>query len=100
MKKHILFLISLLFVTPVIKAQVLYSEDFDNYTLGNLGTDPTGTASGQGGWFTLCHGNTPASNNYFNITSEANKGNVLTLSSSTTIPTMVQYQQEEQILTP
>src|SRR5690554_162310 len=87
MKKHILFLISLLFVTPVIKAQVLYSEDFDNYTLGNLGTDPTGTASGQGGWFTLCHGNTPASNNYFNITSEANKGNVLTLSSSTTIPT-------------
>jgi len=89
MKNGKLFLISLLFVPFTINAQVLYNETFNNYTLGNLGTDCTDTVPGQGGWLTLCRGNTPTSNNYSNITSEANKGNVLTLSSGTAMPTNV-----------
>src|SRR5690606_37478151 len=76
-KKYIFFLIPLLFVNTVY-SQVLYNDDFDNYTLGNLGTDPTGTIPGQGGWLT--NANKVPNNNCFTITTEPNKGKVLTLS--------------------
>src|SRR5690554_499789 len=77
MKKHILFLISLLFVNTLY-SQVLYTEDFDNYTLGNLGTDPTGTTPGQGGWYTISK--YTKANSFFTIVNETGKGKVLSLS--------------------
>ena len=91
MKKYILFIIPLLFVNTVY-SQVLYTENFDNLSIGNLGTDFTGTTSGQGGWLTECYSTgtgTQCQNNLFNIISEVNKGNVLTLSAGTTNPTYV-----------
>src|SRR5690606_7655469 len=65
---------------------------FDNLSIGNLGTDFTGTIPGQGGWLTECNSTgtgTQCQNNLFNIISEVNKGNVLTLSAGTTNPTYV-----------
>ncbi|HOE38365.1 MAG TPA: hypothetical protein PLG05_02755 [Bacteroidales bacterium] len=35
MKKHLLILISLLLGINYINAQVLYSDDFESYTVGN-----------------------------------------------------------------
>ncbi len=65
-------------------AQVLYNETFDNYTIGNLGNDPSGAVPGQGGWLTeiLLQGN----NSNVTITAETNKGKVLTLASAATAP--------------
>lgn len=88
MKKYILFLASFLFLN-ITYSQVLYDEDFDNFTLGNLGTDPDGIIPGQGGWLTKCQ-YVPASkdNSRFTITAEPGRGKVLTLSS---FPTPQQY---------
>jgi len=69
----LLFVLSSSFLNN-LKAQVLYTETFDNFTLGNLGTDVTGTTPGQGGWYTLYGLNT----NYKIIT-EANRGKVLSM---------------------
>ena len=82
MKKNILFITTLLFATQLTTAQVLYSENFDNLTLGNVGTDFTGNTPGQGGWYTLS--NTVAanqSNNYFKVITEPGMGNVLEITS-------------------
>ncbi len=82
MKKQILFVATLLFATQLTTAQVLYSENFDNLTLGNVGTDFTGTTPGQGGWYTTS--DTAAanqSNNYFKIIAEPSRGKVLEITS-------------------
>src|SRR5690606_42109736 len=42
--------ITLFFLTFNLNAQLLYKEDFNNYKLGNLGTDPTAVIPGQGNW--------------------------------------------------
>src|SRR5690554_769759 len=83
MKKYILSILSLLFLNTVY-SQVLYDENFDSFTLGNLGTDPDGIIPGQGDWLTECvlylnYGS--KSNSFFTITNEPGKGKVLTLSS-------------------
>lgn len=84
MKKYILILITAVFYNTAT-SQVLYSESFDNFTLGNVGTDPTGVIPGKGGWLTECtQPYVPYNNNLFTINSEANKGNVLTLALSNT----------------
>lgn len=71
MKKYILFLICLLFVNTVY-SQVLYEEDFDNLTIGNITTDPTGATPGQGNWYVRLMGITEAK-----IVQEPNRGKVL-----------------------
>lgn len=76
MKKTVLFLAILLLTGYFGTAQVLYSEDFDNLTLGNVGTDPTGQTPGQGGWHTRSY---DQSNNYFKIVSEPGRGKVMEL---------------------
>lgn len=53
MNKITFLIIGLFFSTCTVYAQVLYDDDFENYTLGNLGTDPDGIIPGQGGWFTI-----------------------------------------------
>src|SRR5690606_24889250 len=47
---------AILFITTFLSAnfataQVLFTENFDNLTLGALSTDPTGATSGQNGWY-------------------------------------------------
>lgn len=68
-------------------SQVLYNETFNTYNLGNLGTDPTGAVPGQGGWYTEGFTKTSRNNYLFTISSEANKGRVLVLSSDISTPT-------------
>lgn len=80
--KNILLTILTLVFSPLISAQVLYSENFNNYTIGNLGTDPNGAIPGQGGWLTLC-GYTK-SNSFFSIVNETNRGKVLDLTTNYT----------------
>jgi len=88
MKKCLLILTTVLIFNSTY-SQVLYTENFDNLSIGNLGTDPSGITPGQGGWLTQCSTTSTVSNNYFNITSETGKGNVLTLSAGTTSSTNV-----------
>lgn len=82
MKKQIIFIIWLLFVTPVIKAQVLYTDNFDNYNLGNLGTDVTGKIPGQWGWYTVSKDT--QSNSFFTIVNETGRGKVFEMSTGLT----------------
>ena len=86
MKKHFLFIIVTSLYSHFMTAQVLYNETFDNYTLGNLGTDTSGVVPGQGGWITdvfSFKGSGNKDNSRFTIINETNKGKVLTLSSTT-----------------
>ncbi len=62
-----------------VNAQVLLNDDFNNYTLGNLGTDPAGIIPGQGGWLTKIYNTTSPNNSAFTITNEIFRGKVLTL---------------------
>jgi len=87
--KNILLITIALFTVSITNGQVLYDEDFETYTLGNLGTDFTGVTPGQGGWLTLCSPIKTKDNSLFTITNEPNKGNVLTLSSGTATPTNI-----------
>ena len=85
MKTTILLITALIIGTQTTKAQVLYSENFDNLALGNVGTDFTGATPGKGGWHTKSQAwEVPSqnSNNYFNIVNEPGRGKVLALSSS------------------
>ena len=82
MKKQLVFIIWLLFVTHAIKAQVLYTDNFDNYNLGNLGTDVTGKTPGQWGWYTGST-NTQA-NSLFTIVNETGRGKVFEISTGLT----------------
>ena len=85
MKKQVLFVATLLFATQLTTAQVLYSENFDNLTLGNVGTDFTGATPGQGGWHTLSQSSeipSQNSNNYFKIVTAPGRGKVLELAAT------------------
>jgi len=85
MKTTILFISILIFAAQFTTAQVLYSENFDNLTLGNVGTDFTGNTPGQGGWYTLSQSTeipVQNSNNYFKIVTEPGRGKVLELAAT------------------
>src|SRR5690606_21050595 len=78
--KNILILLPLLFSNPV-HCQVLYEEIFDNYTIGNLGTDYSGVIPGQGGWLSYIQFFQGVKNNSFStIINETGKGKVLAIS--------------------
>jgi hypothetical protein len=83
----------LLFITPTIKAQVLFNEDFDSYPAGHLNTDYTNTTPGQGGWYV-----SKGTNNLNGgaiVVAEAGKGNVLYMAttSNTTLVQSVNFHQ-------
>jgi len=81
----VLFVATLLFATQVTTAQILYSENFDNLNLGNVGADLTGNTPGQGGWYTLSQSSeipSENSNNYFKIVTEPGRGKVLELAAT------------------
>ncbi len=86
MKKNIFNIMTLLCVCNA-NSQILYNEIFNYYKIGNVGTDYTGTTPGKGGWLTQSLGPGQHSNDSFKITSEANMGNVLTLSGRKTAST-------------
>lgn len=78
MKTNILLILTVLFTVQLTFAQVLLDDNFDNYTLGNLGTDPTGVIPGQGNWLTKLSKFSASNNSAFTITNETSKGKVLT----------------------
>src|SRR5690606_26994724 len=81
MKKCLLILISVLCFNSTY-SQVLYTENFDNLSIGNLGTDPSGAIPGQGGWYTVSQ-NTQA-NSFFTIVNETGRGKVLDMTTGVT----------------
>ena len=70
----------LCFVTPIMKGQVLFSEDFDSYAAGHLNTDYSNNTPGQGGWYVGKGTNNP--NGGAIVVAEAGKGNVLQLATT------------------
>jgi len=56
MKKTLLLSIAFLSVT-LANAQTILTEDASSLTVGNIGTDLTGTTAGQGGWLTTAPNN-------------------------------------------
>ncbi len=85
MKTKILLISVALFAAQLTSAQILYSENFDNLTLGNVGTDFTGITAGQGEFYTLSDSSeipSENSNDYFKIVSEPNRGKVLELAAT------------------
>src|SRR5690554_2325020 len=77
MKKYLLILTTVLCFNTMY-SQVLYTENFDNYSIGNLGTDPNGVTPGQGGWYT--YSRYTKANSFFTISNETGRGKVLNLS--------------------
>jgi hypothetical protein len=76
MKKVTLFFLTFLLSNFIIIGQDLQSENFDALTDGNLGTDISGSISGQNGWFTLATG--AGQNSDFQIVNEGgSQGKVL-----------------------
>ncbi|WCM41006.1 T9SS type A sorting domain-containing protein [Flavobacterium sp. CBA20B-1] len=67
-----------LFIMNTAYSQVLYTETFDSFNWGYLGTDPTAKIPGQGGWLT--YSMYTQSNNFFSIVNESGKGKVLDIS--------------------
>ncbi len=51
--KKILFSCLLASASSLCFSQSVFTENFESLTLGNLGTDITGTVAGLGGWYTL-----------------------------------------------
>ena len=78
MRTNILLILTAVFTIQFTSAQVLLDDHFDNYTLGNLGTDITGVIPGQGNWLTNIPFPLASNNSAFTITNETSKGKVLT----------------------
>src|SRR5690606_30028933 len=74
MKKCLLFLTSVLVFNSTY-SQVLYSENFVDFSIGNLGIDVSAKTPGLGGWYTVPQF-TPA-NSFFNFVNETGRGKVL-----------------------
>lgn len=75
MYKKLLLATTVLIYSQLLTAQVLYTENFNNLTIGNLTTDFTGQTPGQGGLYGMSHATIPYS--AIQIKAEPNKGNVL-----------------------
>lgn len=86
MKKTTFFALAALSFFNNTKGQVLYDENFDFFTLGNLSNDVTGATPGQGGWIAESYDEfgKPGAN-VSTVTAYPNKGKVITFS----IPTNV-----------
>src|SRR5690606_7740704 len=51
MKLKLLYTATAILIANFVTAQILFSENFDNLTVGDLSTDFTGNTPGQGGWY-------------------------------------------------
>ncbi|HUH26298.1 MAG TPA: T9SS type A sorting domain-containing protein [Flavobacterium sp.] len=82
MNLKLLSLIVTFFSLCLASAQVIYDENFDNLTVGNVGNDLTGAIPGQGSWYTLVGDGSPPplpDASHFQIQNETGKGKVLSL---------------------
>src|SRR5690554_7383648 len=82
MKQQLFYIITMLFFTNLMIAQVLYEENFDLLMTGDVGQDFTGTVSGQGGWYIETFIGTPQpapTPLNFQIETEPRRGKVLAL---------------------
>lgn len=75
MNKKLLLATTVFIYSNLLTAQVLYSENFNNLTVGNLTTDHTGQTPGQGGLYGIANPIIPYG--AIQIKAEPNKGNVL-----------------------
>ena len=75
-----LFTIALCFLCTTIKAQVLFSETFDNYAVGELNTDHSGSTPGKGGWYVKENAFPPYTLSV-EVVPENGRGNVVVISS-------------------
>lgn len=71
--KKILSSLLLTSATMMIFGQVVFNENFDALTIGNLTTDITGATAGQNGWYTIAQttATNSAASNFQVITSDA-----------------------------
>jgi len=83
--KKLLLLFSF-FLSLASFSQVIATANFESLTVGNIGTDLTGTTAGQGGWFTYnsAGGTNNDNTNYQIIDQAGNKKFQITGSNSTT----------------
>src|SRR5690606_20341774 len=83
MKKNILIIAISFLSFNSLKAQIIYNEDFETFTIGNVSTSSDGQTPGQGGWFvvsSLTQQNSAMSyENLFQIENEPVKGKVITM---------------------
>lgn len=79
-----LLLASLFLATNLTFAQQLLSDNFDSYTVGNVGTDLTGNTPGQGDWYTLVPSG--GANSNFQFVAESGRGNVFSIESTNQAP--------------
>jgi len=81
MRKVVLFSLFVL-LSVSVKAQVLYSENFNNYNLGNIGSDANGVIAGQGNWYTWSN---VKDNSYFQIITDNINGKCVKIQKPVTI---------------
>ncbi len=89
MKLKLLYTTTAILIANFVTAQVLYSENFDNLTVGDLSTDLSGNTPGQGGWYVSIQ----YPGGQAKIISEPNRGNVLATGLSTYSASNVQLTQ-------
>lgn len=82
MNKKLLFLCTALGAFSFANAQEFFYDNYNTLTVGNVGTDVAGTATGQGGYYTFGTGSTNA--NYQIISDTPAQGNVVQLTGSAT----------------
>src|SRR5690554_4505871 len=77
MKTRVFYIAAGFLLTQLCSAQVLFTENFNSYALGELSADPTGVTPGKGGWYvTKGYLNNPAP---CEIVAEVGRGNVLAI---------------------
>lgn len=82
MKTKIVYIITSLLTVQLSTSQVLYNENFDNYPIGNIGSDVTGVTPGIGGWYIKSINGpflgvvTPPLAIDYQIVTQVNKGNI------------------------
>src|SRR5690606_13419816 len=79
MKKYYHYIVLLLFLQTTT-AQPLFTDNFDSYTVGNLGTDMSGTIPGQGGWMINNFFSSQLNLNSIQVVAETGRGKVLQFS--------------------
>ena len=72
MKKTLLLFICITSFTIQAQQDILFNEDCESLTIGNIGTDITNTNPGQGGWLTSA---TTANNSDFQVTNVGGSNN-------------------------
>ncbi len=99
--KKILFITSLALSANICFAQSIISENFESLTVGNLGSDITGTTPGQGGWYITAAStasNSAASNFQVTNSTTTSHGKVLSILGSASATGTKQINQNNKLV--